>query len=85
MPAIAQAIRDQVVTLDHHYAVAHASCCSPDDNLLCHRAATNPQAHRNANEPLSQATARADKLSAPQPPWGASCPPASNSGQSTAS
>ena len=59
MPAIAQAIRDQVATLDHHYAVALASCCSPDDNLLCHRAATNPRRH--ANEPLSQATARAEQ------------------------
>jgi hypothetical protein len=59
MPAIAQAIRDQVATLDHHYAVALASCCSHDDNLLCHHAATNPR--RNANEPLSQATARAEQ------------------------
>jgi hypothetical protein len=36
MPAITQAIRDQVATLDHHYAVALASCCSLDDTLLCH-------------------------------------------------
>ncbi len=88
MPTIAQAIRDQVAALDHHYAVALASCCCPDNNLLCQRAANNPC--RNANEPLSQATARAEqalKPSAPQPPsgWGASYPPASNSGQSTAS
>jgi hypothetical protein len=64
LPAHAQAIRDQVrqvVTLDHHCAVVLASYCSPDDNLLCHRAATNPRC--NANEPLShwQDTARPEQ------------------------
>jgi hypothetical protein len=42
--------------------VALARCFNPDDNLLCHRAATNPR--RNANEPLYQATARAEQLQA---------------------
>jgi hypothetical protein len=86
MPAIAQAICDQVATLDHHYAVALASCCCLDNNLLCHRAANYPR--RNANEPLSQATARAEqafRAAAALPGWCASYPPASNSWQSTAS
>lgn len=86
MPALAQAIRDQVATLDHHYAVALASCCSPDDNLLCHRAATNTRRH--ANEPLSQATARAEQAFRAAAALGCILPPspaASNSGPSTAS
>jgi hypothetical protein len=50
------------VTLDHLSAVALASgYCSPDDNLLCHSASTNPSC--NANEPLShwQDTARPEQ------------------------
>jgi hypothetical protein len=73
MPEIAQAIRDQVATLDHHYAVALASCYNPDDTLLCHRAATNPRRH--TNEPLYQAMARAEQAFRAAAALGCALPP----------
>jgi hypothetical protein len=83
MPAIAQAIRDQVATLDHHYAVALASCCSPDDTLLCHRAATNPRRH--THESLSTAVARAEQAFRAAATLGCDLPPTNASGQFMAS
>jgi hypothetical protein len=75
MPAIAQAISDQVATLDHHYTVALASCCCPNNTpaLLCHSAATNPRCH--AHELLSMAVACAEQAFSTTAALGCYLPP----------
>lgn len=59
MLEVAAAVAQGTATLDKHCALALAGCSTPDDTLRGYRDATNPR--RIPNEPLSQATARAEQ------------------------